>query len=257
MRQRREDQLRFLERCIVGGNKGDVASAEARTLPAALIRCCEREVERGVTRYQCAKLAAGVSAGPEHSHWYFIHRECIIMQSLRVNRFVARTVRWPRNPSWERMNKPARKTERHAAILKLIGAQDVGSQEELRRLLSSSGVSVTQATLSRDLRELGIVRVPGDDGARYALPETLAGEAKPSLETMLPQLFSSIDGVGELIVLHTLASGAQPISEAIDSMGWHEVLGTVAGENTILLICRSVQARQEVTLRLTAIARGR
>ena len=159
--------------------------------------------------------------------------------------------------SHERMNKPARKTERHAVILKLIGAEDVASQEELRRLLSRSGVSVTQATLSRDLRELGIVRVPGDDGARYALPETIAGEAKPSLETMLPQLFSSIDGVGELIVLHTLASGAQPISEAIDSMGWHEVLGTVAGENTILLICRSAQARQEVTLRLTAIARGR
>jgi transcriptional regulator of arginine metabolism len=69
-------------------------------------------------------------------------------------------------------------------------------------------------------------------------------------------LFSSIDGVGELIVLHTLASGAQPISEAIDAMGWREVLGTVAGENTILLICRSAQARQEVILRLTEIAQG-
>ena len=155
------------------------------------------------------------------------------------------------------MNSTSRKTERHAAILKLIGAQDVGSQEELRRLLSGRGFSATQATLSRDLRELGIVRVTGENGARYALPETIAGEAKPSLETMLPQLFSSIDGVGELVVLHTLASGAQPISEAIDAMGWREVLGTIAGENTILLICRSPAARQEVTLRLTAISRGR
>jgi transcriptional regulator of arginine metabolism len=151
----------------------------------------------------------------------------------------------------------ARKTERQAAILELIGSHDVANQEELRRLVASRGLPVTQATLSRDLRELGVVRVPGDDGARYALPETIAGEAKPSLETMLPQLFSSIDGVGELIVLHTLASGAQPISEAIDAMGWREVLGTVAGENTILLICRSAAARQEVTLRLAAIARGR
>jgi transcriptional regulator of arginine metabolism len=150
----------------------------------------------------------------------------------------------------------SRKTTRHAAILGVIGAQDVASQEELRRLLAARGLSVTQATLSRDLRELGVVRVAGENGARYALPETIAGEAKPSLETLLPQLFSSIDGVGELIVLHTLASGAQPISEAIDAMGWREVLGTVAGENTILLICRSAQARQEVILRLTEIAQG-
>lgn len=151
----------------------------------------------------------------------------------------------------------ARKTERQAAILELIGAHDVASQEELRRLLQRRGMSVTQATLSRDLRELGVVRVPGDDGARYALPETVASDAIPSLETLLPQLFSSIDGVGELIVLHTLASGAQPVSEAIDAAAWREVLGTVAGENTILVICRSATARHEVTSRLAELARGR
>jgi transcriptional regulator of arginine metabolism len=150
----------------------------------------------------------------------------------------------------------ARKTERHAAILQLIRAHDVASQEELRKLLQQRGVSVTQATLSRDLRELGVVRVPGEEGARYALPDTVVSDAIPSLETLLPQLFSSIDGVSELIVLRTLASGAQPVSEAIDAAGWREVLGTVAGENTILVICRSAQARQEVTLRLTELARG-
>lgn len=150
----------------------------------------------------------------------------------------------------------ASKTERHAAILQLIRAHDVASQEELRKLLQRGGVSVTQATLSRDLRELGVVRVPGDDGARYALPDSVVSDAIPSLETLLPQLFSSIDGVGELIVLRTLASGAQPVSEAIDAAAWREVLGTVAGENTILVICRSAQARQEVTLRLTELARG-
>jgi transcriptional regulator of arginine metabolism len=148
-----------------------------------------------------------------------------------------------------------RKTERHTAILELIGAHDVASQEDLKKLLQERGVSVTQATLSRDLRELGVVRVPGEDGARYALPENVAGDAVPSLETLLPQLFSSVDGVGELVVLHTLASGAQPVSEAIDAAAWREVLGTVAGENTILIICRSPQARQEVTARLAELAR--
>lgn len=151
----------------------------------------------------------------------------------------------------------AHKTERQAAILELIAAHDVASQEELRGLLGSRGVSVTQATLSRDLRELGVVRVPGDDGPRYARPESIAGEAIPSLEVLLPQLFSRIDGVGEMIVLHTLASGAQPVSEAIDAAGWKEVLGTIAGENTILVVCRSPQARQEVTNRLVGLAHPR
>lgn len=150
----------------------------------------------------------------------------------------------------------ARKPERQAAIRRLIDEHDVASQEQLRRLLERSGVSVTQATLSRDLRELGVVRVPGEAGARYARPETVTTEGRLSLETLLPQLFSSIDGVGELIVLHTLASGAQPISEAIDAAGWREVLGTVAGENTILVICRSPRARQDVTARLTQLAGG-
>lgn len=150
----------------------------------------------------------------------------------------------------------AHKNERHAAVLELIGAHQVGSQEELRKLLRKREIDVTQATLSRDLRELGVVRVPGDEGARYALPESVANEAIPAVESLLPRFFSSIDGVGELIVLKTLASGAQPVSEAIDAAGWREVVGTVAGENTILVICRSAQARQEVTVRLTGLARG-
>ena len=150
----------------------------------------------------------------------------------------------------------SQKSDRQAAILELIGRHDVGSHEDLRLLLARRGVDATQATLSRDLRDLGVVRVPGGDGARYALPEMVAGEAKPSLESLLPQLFSRIDGVGELLVLHTLASGAQPISEAIDAASWREVLGTVAGENTILIICRSAAARQTVTQRLSLLARG-
>ena len=100
------------------------------------------------------------------------------------------------------------------------------------------------------------MRVPGEDGARYALPESVAAESIPALETLLPRFFSTVDGVGELIVLKTLASGAQPVSEAIDAAGWREVVGTVAGENTILVICRSAAARQEVTLRLTKLASG-
>ena len=150
----------------------------------------------------------------------------------------------------------SQKPDRQTAILELIGRHDVRSHEDLRLLLARRGVDATQATLSRDLRDLGVVRVSGDEGARYTLPEMVANDAKPSLESLLPQLFSRIDGVGELAVLHTLASGAQPISEAIDAANWREILGTVAGENTILVICRSAAARQTVTQRLSELARG-
>jgi transcriptional regulator of arginine metabolism len=146
------------------------------------------------------------------------------------------------------------KQQRQQAILQLIGAHQVSSQEELRTLLAARGLNVTQATLSRDLRDLGVVRAPSEDGARYMLPEMVADEAKPSLEGLLPQLFSRIDGVGELLVLHTLPSGAQPVAEALDAQGWPEVIGTLAGENTVLIICRSQQAREALTSRILSLA---
>ena len=146
------------------------------------------------------------------------------------------------------------KRDRQQAIIRLIGSRQIASQEELKRLLAVDGLVVTQATLSRDLRDLGVMRAPSDNGARYLLPEMVSDEAKPSLEMLLPQLFSRIDGVSELIVLHTLPSGAQPIAEAVDAQGWPEVMGTLAGENTILIVCRSVAARLALTARLLDLA---
>lgn len=148
----------------------------------------------------------------------------------------------------------SKKQERQSAILQLIGSQHIASQEELKRLLGMRGLVVTQATLSRDLRDLGVVRAPGEEGARYMLPEMVSDEAKPSLDGLLPQLFSRIDGVGELLVLHTLPSGAQPIAESLDGQGWPEVIGTLAGENTVLIICRSVEARARLTARIVEMA---
>jgi transcriptional regulator of arginine metabolism len=151
----------------------------------------------------------------------------------------------------------SKKRERQDVVLHLLSSHHIASQEELRRLLTEQGWSVTQATLSRDLRDLGVVRAPSGDGARYLLPEMVADEAKPSLDNLLPQLFSRVDGVGELIVLHTLPGGAQPIAEAVDSQGWPEVIGTLGGENTILIVCRSAPAREALTRRLLELANAR
>jgi transcriptional regulator of arginine metabolism len=144
-----------------------------------------------------------------------------------------------------------KKRERQALILELVQAHPVSSQEELRRLLSRRGWEVTQATLSRDMRDLGLARLATGDGARYVVPDAAAaGDARPPLHLTLAQFFQSADGVSELAVVHTLAGGAQPIAEAIDLEGWPEVLGTIAGENTVLIVCRSAAARTEVVRRL-------
>jgi transcriptional regulator of arginine metabolism len=148
-----------------------------------------------------------------------------------------------------------KKRERQTAILDLVERHVVGSQEDLRRLLLAQGMDVTQATLSRDLRDLGVARVPTEEGGRYVLPGSLVtDDDNPLLGNLLPQLFSRIDGVGELIVLHTVRSGAQPIAEAIDQEEFEEVLGTIAGDDTILIVTRSAQARLALTARLLELA---
>jgi transcriptional regulator of arginine metabolism len=147
-------------------------------------------------------------------------------------------------------SKPARQR----AILEAIDKHPVASHEDLRQLLETGGFRVTQATLSRDLRELGIVRAATPSGPRYVQPDALADEDKPTLEALLPQLFSSVDGVRELLVLRTQSSGAQPIAEAIDALEWREVLGTIAGDNTILIVCRSEADRMTLAERLTKLA---
>lgn len=149
----------------------------------------------------------------------------------------------------------ANKRDRQNAILDIINAQLVASQEELRKLLLRRGWDVTQATLSRDLRELRIARVPTPDGARYAVTDTPVEESsRPALDTLLPQLFLRVDGVSEMAVLRTVPGGAQPIASALDGEHWPDVLGTVGGDDTILIVCRSLQARERTVRRLKTLA---
>jgi len=91
----------------------------------------------------------------------------------------------------------SKKRDRQNAVRQLIGSRRISSQEELKQLLLTKGLTVTQATLSRDLRDLGVVRAPSEDGVRYLLPAMVSDDSKPSLDGLLPQLFSRIDGVGE------------------------------------------------------------
>ncbi len=148
------------------------------------------------------------------------------------------------------------KKRRQHVILELVAAQPVASQEDLRQLLEDRGFAVTQSTLSRDLRELRLARIPTPKGARYASPDAMSEDHRTALEDVLPQFFASSDGVGELLVLKTIPGGAQPIAEAIDAQSYPDVLGTIAGENTILVICRSTAARDRLERRFERVARA-
>ncbi len=114
---------------------------------------------------------------------------------------------------------------------------------------------VTQATLSRDLRELRVVKVPHAEGETYYAPPSEGEEESPALDRLLTHLLVTIDGVQNLLVVKTLRGGAQPVAEAIDWEEWPEVLGTVAGDDTILVILRRPRDRARVARRLREIAR--
>src|SRR6476619_3311971 len=151
-------------------------------------------------------------------------------------------------------NQMANKRERQSAILEVIETRAVSSQEDLRKLLLHRGWDVTQATLSRDLRELRLARVPTPEGARYAVTDGSIEESRVALETLLPQLFLRIDGVSDLIVLRTVPGGAQPIASALDGENWSDILGTVGGDDTILIVCRNGGTRDRVLRRLKSLA---
>jgi len=149
------------------------------------------------------------------------------------------------------------KARRHAAILKIVRRDAVESQERLRERLREAGFAVTQATLSRDLREIGLSKVATPDGrARYAAPPGGSAAVRSSLEHVVPALLVSADGAGSLLVLRTTAGGAAAVAAAIDAAAWPEVLGTVAGSDTALVVVRSEQARRAVQVRIGALADG-
>jgi transcriptional regulator of arginine metabolism len=146
------------------------------------------------------------------------------------------------------------KTQRHAAILRVVREQRIESQDELREALAQEGFVVTQATLSRDIRELGLAKLadPGG-GAYYAHPHR--GAVRPELAQVLPALLVSVDGVGPFLVLKTASGSAGAVTEALDRAGWSEIVGTIAGDDTVLVITRSQRLRKEVSNRIQGLVR--
>jgi transcriptional regulator of arginine metabolism len=144
------------------------------------------------------------------------------------------------------MTSPLTRAARHARIAELIGSRPVHSQTELADLLAAEGVQVTQATLSRDLEELRAVKVRSGDGgpAAYLIPEDGTRALRPvevapaRLVRLLRELLTGADASGNLVVLRTPPGAAQFLASALDRAGLAEIVGTIAGDDTILVVAR-------------------
>jgi transcriptional regulator of arginine metabolism len=134
------------------------------------------------------------------------------------------------------------KARRQAAILDVIGRQEITSQEQLRTRLKSRGYDVTQATLSRDIRDLGLLKSSADGAYQQAGAEPpVSPGAGVALQRALAEYASGVDCVQQLIVVRTGAGMAQPLALAIDRAKLDEVVGTLAGDDTILVISRDAR----------------
>ncbi|WP_344311447.1 arginine repressor [Fodinicola feengrottensis] len=153
---------------------------------------------------------------------------------------------------------PPTKTARHARISELVRTRAVKSQTELVGLLAEHGMSVTQATLSRDLEELGAVKLRGADGepSVYVIPDEGEGPLRPSVDAparmvrVLEELLTSAEANGNLVVLRTPPGAAQYVASALDRSGLSDILGTIAGDDTILVIARASDGGEDLASRL-------
>ena len=145
------------------------------------------------------------------------------------------------------------KTFRHGQILRLVTGARIGNQEELRRRLAAQKMRVTQATLSRDLQELRLVKT--QEGYRPAtnLPEEAA--PLPPLARALGEFLLDIRPAENLLVLKTPPSGAQPLAAAVDGAKFPETAGTLAGDDTVLIITPNRKARESLQRKIEALVK--
>jgi transcriptional regulator of arginine metabolism len=140
------------------------------------------------------------------------------------------------------------KTARQKTILELVNKDCIGNQDELQHALSKKGFKVGQATLSRDVHELGLVKT----GSGYALPEGgLALEAAlPSVSRLVWEFVLEVRPAQNLLVIKTTVGSAQPVAAALDAESWPEVVGTIAGDDAILIVTPDKKAANKLALRI-------
>lgn len=146
------------------------------------------------------------------------------------------------------------KSTRQIAILEIISETSIETQEELAQELRKRGFRVTQATVSRDIKELRLVKALSSDGVyRYVTADKGDAGLSERLIRMFNETVVSMVGVYNQIIIKTIAASANIAAETIDSLQWPEILGTIAGDNTILMIVRSIEEVKPVMERLNTM----
>ncbi|WP_274651740.1 transcriptional regulator AhrC/ArgR [Paenibacillus humicola] len=145
------------------------------------------------------------------------------------------------------------KSVRQMKIRELITSQTIETQEELVEALRADGMQVTQATVSRDIKEMQLIKVPSGDGEgryKYSMPQEQRGNPVHKLKRALADHFLHIDYTDHLVVMKCLPGTANAIGALIDNMEWQEVMGTICGDDTILIICRTKKQSADTVARL-------
>ena len=132
------------------------------------------------------------------------------------------------------------KLERHRKIVELIGKYQVGTQEELAEYLNKEGYNVTQATVSRDIRELRLSKVPAENGKQRYVVFQSQENFNDKYIRILKDGFMSMDMAQNILVIKTVSGMAMAVAAALDELHFHEIVGCVAGDNTIMCAVRSV-----------------
>lgn len=149
------------------------------------------------------------------------------------------------------------KGKRHALLLGAIREHDIETQEELAEVLRAEGIEVTQATISRDIKELGLVKVPTPQGGyRYALPfDRALADVLKQAERIFSDSVTGIDFAENLVMVKTLTGRAQAVAAALDELNWREVVGTIAGDDSILVVVRHRQVVEALVEKLHKLRR--
>ena len=148
------------------------------------------------------------------------------------------------------------KNERHERILELIRENEIETQEELAAYLNRSGFAVTQATVSRDIRQLSLTKAPDAAGhMRYTVSPGNTGSTSGRFRRVLKDAFVSVDVSGNILVIHTVSGMAMSAAAALDSFGWKELLGSIAGDDTIMAVIRRSEDAETVLGYITDIVK--
>ncbi len=148
------------------------------------------------------------------------------------------------------------KYSRHAKILEIIEKSFIETQEEIAEKLKELGFDVTQATVSRDIKELRLIKVMTEDG-RYKYSPFTQSESTISnkLLNIFSESFVSSDYANNIVILKTLPGMAQACASTIDSLKWPEIVGTIAGDDTVMIICRAEKIAEELVNRFNKMAK--